>query len=234
VHANIVLAYLIQDGRMSSDDQPRAVFGRRGGEVRAPTARPDASSRPVRAIGHVVCLLGLAGLLLGVVGAIFWTLQSIEKLRTETARAEQSVTEIVNQPITHLTRFGAVGLFSPGWFHAGAIKPDFNSVDIRTTQEFPYTGYDHVTSDLNPTEMFIGNELEFNSMTKYFYTDFSLPKKRLLDAEMVEINSLYRVLGRDEQASHVRWLTIVGLVLIGFCLGFSLLLLIRRALLVAH
>jgi len=46
----------------------------------------------------------------------------------------------------------------------------------RDTQELMYTG--HVSSDLNPSEMFIGSELEFNSMTKYFYTDRTLPKKR--------------------------------------------------------
>jgi len=69
-----------------------------------------------------------------------------------------------------------VAVYSPGWFHNGAIKPDFSNVDVRDTQELMYTG--HVSSDLNPSEMFIGSELEFNSMTKYFYTDRTLPKKR--------------------------------------------------------
>ena len=32
-------------------------------------------------------------------------------------------------------------------------------------------------------------------MTKYFYTDRSVPKKRLTEAEMLEINKLYRVIG---------------------------------------
>jgi hypothetical protein len=37
----------------------------------------------------------------------------------ETTRVELRAAEIVHQPITHLTRFGAVGLFSPGWFRLG-------------------------------------------------------------------------------------------------------------------
>jgi hypothetical protein len=168
----------------------------------------------------------LTSLLLVVVAVVLWAFPGIEALNAETARTEQSVIKIVNQPITHLPRSGPVGLFSPGWFHPDAIKPDFNNVDIRATQELSYEG--HVTSDLNPSEMFIGSELEFNAMTKYFYTDRTLPKKRLSGTEMVEINGLYRVIGHDEQAILMRWLTIIGLVVVGFCLGSVLLLLIRR------
>jgi hypothetical protein len=36
-------------------------------------------------------------------------------------------------------------------------------------------------------------------MTKYFYTDRSVPKKRLTEAEMLEINRLYRIIGHDEE-----------------------------------
>ncbi len=181
-------------------------------------------------MGPIVGLFGLTSLLAAVIGVIFWTLPDIEKLNAETARAEQRVVAIVNQPITHLPRMGPVGLFSPGWFHPDATKPDFNNVDIRASQEFPYDRYSHVTSDVNPSEMFIGSELEFNAMTKYFYTDRTLPKKRLSDAEMVEINGLYRVIGQDEEALPKRWLTIGGLVTVGFCLGYALLLLTRRTL----
>jgi hypothetical protein len=52
---------------------------------------------------------------------------------------------------------------------------------------------------LNPGLMFRARDLEFNPMTKYFYTDRSLPKKRLAEAEMAEINRLYRVIGAREQ-----------------------------------
>ncbi|MGX7876319.1 hypothetical protein ACVDG5_029730 [Mesorhizobium sp. ORM6] len=210
-------------------DQPSAVFGRRGRESRAPaapTAPVDHTARSARPIGHIVFLLGLTSLLLTVAGAIFWTLPGIEKANAEAARTEQKVVEIINQPITHLPRSGSFSVFSPGWFHQGATKPDFNTVDIRATQERNYEGY--VTSDLNPTEMFIGRELEFNAMTKYFYTDRTLPKKRLSDPEMVEINGLYRVIGHDEQAVSMRWLVISGLAVVGFCLASALFLQIGR------
>jgi|GEM_PF-3715163 len=210
-------------------DQPSGVFGRRGREGRAPSASIDriaGPTRPTRPVGHVVFLLGLAGLLLTVVAAIFWTLPEIGKANAEAARAEQQVVEIVNQRITHLPRSGSFTVFSPGWFHAGATKPDFSNVDIRTTHERIYEG--HVTSDLNPTEMFIGSELEFNAMTKYFYTDQTLPKKRLSDTEMVEINGLYRVIGHDEQTALMRWLFVTGLAVVGLCLASALLLQIGR------
>jgi hypothetical protein len=207
-------------------DHSNAVFGRRGREIRAPAALADRAARPAQVRGHIVWLVGLTSLLLSVAGVIFWTLSSIEKANVEAARAEQRVVEIVNQPITHLPRSGPVSVFSPGWFHPGATKPDFNNVDIRATQELTYEGY--VASDLNPSEMFMGSELEFNAMTKYFYTDRTLPKKRLSDAEMVKINDLYRVIGHDEQAIMTLWLTVIGLAVVGFCLGSSLLLLIRR------
>ncbi|MGY3328341.1 hypothetical protein ACVILI_001358 [Mesorhizobium sp. USDA 4775] len=222
---NAALARLLQHGRMNTD-QPSAVFGRRGRESRVPAAPIGRTARPTRPVGHIVFLLGLTGLLLTVGAGIFWTLPGIGKANAEAARTEQKVVEIVNQPITHLPRSGSFTVFSPGWFHAGATKPDFNNVDIRTTQERLYKG--HVTSDLNPTEMFIGSELEFNAMTKYFYTDQTLPKKRLSDTEMVEINGLYRVIGHDEQAALMRWLVISGLAVVGLCLASALLLQIGR------
>lgn len=209
-------------------DQPSTVFGRRGreSESRALSAPVGRAARPTRPIGHIVFLLGLTGLLMTVAGAIFWTFPGIETANAEAARTEQKVVEIVNQPITHLHRSGSFSVFSPGWFHPGATKPDFDNVDIRATQELTYEG--HVTSDLNPTEMFNGSDLEFNAMTKYFYTDRTLPKKRLSDPEMVEINGLYRVIGHDEQAALMRWLVISGLFVVGLCLASALFLQIGR------
>jgi len=43
----------------------------------------------------------------------------------------------------------------------------------------------YVTSDLNPGVVFVGSEIEFNPMTKFFYIDRSLPKKKLTEAEML-------------------------------------------------
>ncbi|QKD13942.1 hypothetical protein [Mesorhizobium sp. NZP2077] len=206
-------------------NQPGAAFGRRGRD-NAAVSLVHRAPRPALPVGRIVFLLGLTGLLLTAAGAIFWTLPGIGKANAEAARTEQKVVEIINQPITHLPRSGSFTVFSPGWFHPGATKPDFHNVDIRTTQELTYEGY--VTSDLNPTEMFIGRELEFNAMTKYFYTDRTLPKKRLSDTEMVEVNGLYRVIGHDKQAVLMRWLVVSGLAVVGFCLASALFLQISR------
>jgi len=115
--------------------------------------------------------------------------------------AIHQVEKIVNQTVLAYRRTPSmrVSEYSPGWFHEGATKPNFNTIDIRTTQETPYDKHEYVTSDLNPNIVFIGRQLEFNSMTKYFYTNRSLPKKKLTQAEMEEINRLYRIIGRCEQ-----------------------------------
>lgn len=122
----------------------------------------------------------------------------VAALKAEAEEAMQKVRAIVNQPVKRYLRRSdmRVAEFSPGWFHEGAMEPDFDTVDVRTTQEFPYDKYTYVTSDLNPGIVFIGHQLEFNSMTKLFYTDRTVPKKRLTEAEMLEINRLYRVIGR--------------------------------------
>jgi hypothetical protein len=111
------------------------------------------------------------------------------------------VRAIVNQPVTRLalTPGMEVATFRPGWFHDGAAKPDFANVDVRATQEKTYDQHPYVTSDLNPGVAFRGQELEFNSMTKYFYTDRTVPKKKLSEAQMLEINRLYRIIASCEQ-----------------------------------
>ena len=122
-------------------------------------------------------------------------------VKTELNNAVLRVEQIVNQPVTQLNRTPemSVSISSPGWLHPGAERPDFKTVDIRTTQDLHYAEKQYVTSDLNPGVVFLGKELEFNSKTKYFYTDRSLPKKKLSEAEMLEINRLYRVIARDEE-----------------------------------
>jgi hypothetical protein len=74
-------------------------------------------------------------------------------------------------------------------------------VDVRKTQETaPYDKDEYVTSDLNPGIVWLAKQLEFNSMTKYFYTNRNVPKKRLTDAEMQEINRLYRIIAKCQRA----------------------------------
>jgi len=130
------------------------------------------------------------------------TLQDqIADVQFEMDKAIAQVQKIVNQPVTAYAR--QPGMEVPttegGWFHPGADKPDFNNVDVRTTQEFPYAKCEYITSDLNPGVMFRGRDLEFNHNTKYFITDRSVPKKKLTEAEMLEINRLYRIIGHCEQ-----------------------------------
>jgi hypothetical protein len=61
--------------------------------------------------------------------------------------------------VTHLKRTPNmdVSIYSPGWFHEGAMTPDFDHVDIRKTQELTYLGHKYVASDLNPNEAFLGD-----------------------------------------------------------------------------
>jgi hypothetical protein len=128
--------------------------------------------------------------------------EQIATIKKEMNDAIFRVQDIVNQPVTHLKRTPDMDVaeYGPGgWFHPGAIKPDFNNVDVRKTQQLNYQGHQYVTSDLNPGEVFLGSELEFNPMTKYFFMDRSVPKKKLTEAEMLEINDLYRTIGRCEQ-----------------------------------
>jgi hypothetical protein len=126
---------------------------------------------------------------------------SVTDIKSELADAIARVKEIVNQPVEGLPRKPSmtVATASPGWFRPGAPKPDFNRVDIRNTQVFPYERYEYVTSDPNPDIVYSGPELEYNPMTKYFYTDWSVPKKKLNESEMLEVNRLYRIIGQDER-----------------------------------
>jgi hypothetical protein len=110
--------------------------------------------------------------------------------------AMERVRKIVNQPVTMIRRTPEMEVaMYPGWFHPGAKVPDFNNVDVRATQSFDYDVHEYVASDQNPNIVFRGRELEFNLMTKYFFTDRSSPKKKLTEAEMLEINRLYRIIG---------------------------------------
>jgi hypothetical protein len=119
----------------------------------------------------------------------------INKLLKQMTVAVKRVQEIVNQevPSVPLDRKLSLGEF---YFHDGAAVPDFNTVDVRTTRETPYDAHEHIKWKGRPDVMWAGKDLEFNPMTKYFYLDSTLPKKRLTEAEMLEINKLYRVIGQ--------------------------------------
>lgn len=204
-------------------DSPSARFGQRGRAIGAPAAPLARAPQPARGNGALLPgVAGVAAILLIVAYAMLWTVPQVDALNAQTAQAQQRIVAIVNQPVTHLRRTGQVMVFSPGWFHPGAITPDFDTVDIRATRELIYDGY--VTSDVTPTEMFDGDELEFNSMTKYFYMDRNLPKKRLSNSEMIEINGLYRVLGQNGRSVTMEWLMLAGASVL-MVVGIALLLL---------
>jgi hypothetical protein len=121
------------------------------------------------------------------------------KVTAELETAVARVKEIVNQPVTRLLMGPGdkAALFRPGWFHEGAITPDFDHVDVRASRECAqYARWPYVTPDVTPGTRFIGSELEFNPTTKFFCTDRSQPKKKLTEQEMLEINDLYRSIGR--------------------------------------
>lgn len=146
-----------------------------------------------------VFLLALGGLGASRLQAAESAANKLAALSLELANASNRVVQIVEQPVPTYGNYPGMEYFTyrDGWFHPGAIKPNFNTVDVRKTQETPY-GHEIVTSPLNPGVFFHGEDLEFNSMTKYFITNRSIPKHKLTEAQMIEINSLYRIIGRCE------------------------------------
>ena len=111
------------------------------------------------------------------------------------------VKAIVNQPVRQFAQtpeMTDIAVSSPGWFHEGATKPEFDTIDVTQTQQAIYDKHEYATSDLNPGVVFIGKDLAFNAETKYFYTDRSRPKKKLTQTELLEINRLYRIIGKCE------------------------------------
>jgi hypothetical protein len=125
--------------------------------------------------------------------------ESLAALELELTNAWQRVLVIVNKPVTAYTRKPGLhpGEYGPGgWFHPGAVTPDFDHVDVRQSQDTSFEKHTYITSDVTPNLVFLGKDCEFNLMTKLFYTNRNLPKHRLSEAEMVEINRLYRIIGR--------------------------------------
>ena len=122
----------------------------------------------------------------------------IAALELEQSNAVAQVEKIINQPVLAYKRQRGmhVSEYKNGWFHPGATTPNFSKIDVRTTQETPFDKFQYITSDQNPGLVFVGNQLEFNANTKYFYKNRSLPKKKLTEPEMLEINRLYRIIGR--------------------------------------
>jgi hypothetical protein len=125
----------------------------------------------------------------------------IQELRDNEKAAARRVREIVNRPATQvaITPGMKVGNWGDAWFHPGAEIPDFDTVDVRTSQETQHyagSGWPYATSNLNPGIAFPTDDLAFNSKTKLFYTDRSVPKRKLTEEEMLEVNRQYRIIGQ--------------------------------------
>jgi hypothetical protein len=116
----------------------------------------------------------------------------------EMNQAVDRVKEIVNRPAPFVAPKEGMNIswWDGSWFHLGADVPNYATVDVSKTRESPYIEYPYVGTNLHPDMVFAGRDLEFNSQTKLYYTDRSLPKRKLSRAEMAEINRLYRVIGR--------------------------------------
>lgn len=112
--------------------------------------------------------------------------------------AVAQVKTIINQPVPYVPATPEMGL-GYGLFHPGAQRPDFNTVDVRQSQEGMFDSSPLISWEGTMDKAWVGKDIEFNAMTKYFYEDRSLPKKKLTEAEMLEINRLYRIIGKCEQ-----------------------------------
>jgi len=124
---------------------------------------------------------------------------SVDALEAQLKDAVDHVNVIVNQPVPYVPRtqenWSQCSYFPDAWFHPGAATPDFANADVRKTQETSnYEGYAYASSVFTPDRAYISSEIAFNSQTKMFYQDRTVPKKKLTDDEMLEINRLYRII----------------------------------------
>jgi hypothetical protein len=129
--------------------------------------------------------------------------KGIPALRAELQDTLRQVREIVNQPVTQVPiSYGMAVAHFPVWFHDGAGMPNFDTDDVSTSQStasYSDPRYEYATSALNPGIAFPLSEMAFNGATKIFYADRTLPKKKLSQQDLQEINRLYRIIGRDLQ-----------------------------------
>jgi hypothetical protein len=126
---------------------------------------------------------------------------SVDSLEAQLKDAVDHVNVIVNQPVPYVPRtrenWSQCSYFPDAWFHPGAAIPDFANADVRKTQETKnYADYTYASSVFTPDRAYICSEMAFNSQTKMFYQDRTVPKKKLTDSEMLEINRLYRIIAK--------------------------------------
>lgn len=110
--------------------------------------------------------------------------------------AIQRVQAIVNQVPPAVSKPTGAESWNYG-FHPGATKPDFDSTDIVSGREL--WPHDYIDMQGSPNVYYRGTDCEFNSQTKFFYTNRAVPKKRLTDVEYQELVRLYRFLGKCQR-----------------------------------
>ncbi len=116
--------------------------------------------------------------------------------RAEMDAAVARIRAIVNQVPSTVTKPAN----ETGWiegFHPGATKPDFDHTDIVSGRK-PYT-VAYIQMEGAPNVFYRGADCEFNSETKFFYTNRELPKKKLSDSEYQELVRLYRFVGKCQR-----------------------------------
>jgi hypothetical protein len=119
---------------------------------------------------------------------------SSQPAATELQTVTQQIQAIVNQ--TPTTRPDKIGGTIWIGFHDGAIKPKLKFItleQLKAGREF-YTA-DTAWMQGAPNVFYVAREIEFNPMTKYFYTDRTKAKKRLSEAEYDQLLPLYHRLG---------------------------------------
>lgn len=121
---------------------------------------------------------------------------NIAALKKERDDAIEQVKKIVNQPVPRFARQPGMRVLVET-YDPGAPTPDFDHVDVRQTQQLlNATQPPFVTCSLASGIVFRSADTEFNEMTKYFIINRSVPKKKLTESEMLEINRLYRIIGK--------------------------------------
>ena len=121
-------------------------------------------------------------------------------LKAEMDEASARVAAIVNQPVKQTPE--TPGMHSGHWeywFHPGATKPDFNTVDIRTTQETPFAKFTYVTLRPEPGHRIFWRRPRVQFDDQIFLYG-PLPAKKETDGERRcwKSTGFYRIIGQDD------------------------------------
>jgi hypothetical protein len=125
---------------------------------------------------------------------------SVSEARRKLETALASAREIINQPVqgtpvTPQMLKQSAEQHLAGWDYLPAQTPNFIDAHIEDTQWLDTLGADWVTCNLTPGLAFRAKDLETNVQTRFFYTDLTLPKKRLSAEEMAQLDVIYHQIG---------------------------------------